>query len=30
MKFNEAEEAKIDELYDWFRQNPKLPKEIGE
>uniref|UniRef100_W8C8M2 Alpha-tocopherol transfer protein-like n=1 Tax=Ceratitis capitata TaxID=7213 RepID=W8C8M2_CERCA len=28
MKFNEAEEAKIDELYDWFRQNPKLPKEI--
>uniref|UniRef100_A0A0K8WFM8 Alpha-tocopherol transfer protein-like n=1 Tax=Bactrocera latifrons TaxID=174628 RepID=A0A0K8WFM8_BACLA len=28
MKFDEAEEAEIDELYEWFQQNPKLPKEI--
>lgn len=30
MKFDAAEEAEIDELYEWFQQNPKLPKEIGE
>ncbi|XP_054086526.1 alpha-tocopherol transfer protein-like isoform X2 [Zeugodacus cucurbitae] len=28
MKFGAAEEAEIDELYEWFQQNPKLPKEI--
>ncbi|XP_053951154.1 alpha-tocopherol transfer protein-like [Anastrepha ludens] len=28
MKFDAAAEAEIDELYEWFQQNPKLPKEI--
>ncbi|XP_036339651.1 alpha-tocopherol transfer protein-like [Rhagoletis pomonella] len=28
MKFDAAAEAEIDELNEWFQQNPKLPKEI--